>query len=131
MGNLDLLSDEQWSSSTYSKKVKRRVWTCNAISVLGARDQPEITALMNLETEMTAMATHPNDAGLSGTWSDKNYLNDYWRLWPSKSVEASGESPRFQKNSNKDSKATGVLFWFNMLAQLVNIAAQITLYELL
>lgn len=38
---------------------------------------------------------------------------------------------RFKKGSKKDSEAIGAHFQFDVLVQLVNILARITLYELL
>lgn len=88
MGTLDLLSDEQWSSLTHSKKVKRKVRTCNAVWTLGEREQSKIAILTDSKAEMTTMTTHPDKERPSDTKFCKNYLKDYSRIGPSKSLEA-------------------------------------------
>lgn len=44
----------------------------------------EAGALTDSKTEMTAVATHPDNAGPSGTRSSKSYLTDYSKARPDK-----------------------------------------------
>lgn len=59
------------------------------------------------------------------------------KVGPSKPAEAPEEVPikqkelRFQRDLKKDSEVMGMPFLFDVLAQLANIPAHITLYELL
>lgn len=74
------------------------------------------------ETEMTAMATHSNEASPSGTWSGKSYLKNYSNVGPDEPEAMSEDSSmkqkelRFQKDSKKDSKGTCTPFQFDVLA---------------
>lgn len=95
------------------------------------------SALTDSVVEMTTLATHLNEVGLSGTRSHKSYHKYYSKVGSSKSIAASEELTTrqkelsFQKGSKKDSEATGTSFQFDMLAQLANVPTRITLHELL
>lgn len=86
---------------------------------------------------MPALATHPDEAGPSGTRSGKSYLKNYSKSRPNESTIANEESSskqkelRVQKGPKKDSETASASFQFDVLAQLANISACITVYELL
>lgn len=86
---------------------------------------------------MPALATHPDEAGPSRTRSGKSYLKNYSKSRPNESTIANEESSskqkelRVQKGPKKDSETASASFQFDVLAQLANISACITVYELL
>lgn len=132
------MKDKQWITPTNSKKTKGKTRASYAISILGEKDQSGTTPPTNSGIETTTMATRPNEAGLSDTQFRKNYLKDCSKVGPiSNSAEAPGVSPTkqkelpYQKDSKNDSVTIGVSFRFDVLAQLANIFARITLYEFL
>lgn len=61
------------------------------------KDQTTIIMLIDLGLEMTIMTIHPDEAGLSVTQSNKNYLKYYSKLGPSKHVQAFREPYAKQK----------------------------------
>lgn len=97
--NLDLLNDEQWTTSTGSKKAKGKARTSNTVSMLSEKDQSGITLLTDLEVETTTIVTHLNEAGQSGTWSGKNYLNDIRMLGQVNLQKYLKHHPLSRKNS--------------------------------
>lgn len=82
----------------------------------GEKDQSGTTSLTNSEVKTMAIATHPNEAGQSGTQFGKNYLKDYLKIGLSKSTEVPEAPPakqkelHFQKDSRKNNKAIRVSF---------------------
>lgn len=83
------------------------------------------------------MAPYPDKVGPLGTQSSKSYLKNYSKIGLNMPAEAPKEmlveriELRFEKGSKKDYEATITPFQFDMLAQVGNIPARITLHKLL
>lgn len=71
------------------------------------KNQTEISTLTDLEAEITIIATHPEETGLSCTRSGKNYVKDYSKVGPCKYIEiyrelsAKQKELHLQKNSKQ------------------------------
>lgn len=104
---------------------------CNAIFTNLKEEYTAANALTELEVEASAMAAHLDEAGPSGTRSSKTYLEDHLKVGPNKATEVQGEFARlmelFRSDAKKGDKAASSLFQFDIIAQLANILARVTL----
>jgi len=142
----DIIKDEQWESS----KPKLKGKSCNIVSLATDDDVVIIASLSDSEEEKLALVAQPDTSQPAGTQSGKPYLRQYDQTpqdtqQPTTSgitapVQASVPPPpldkgrqkkiRFDKSLKKDPpKGLNTPFRFDMLAQLANIPACITLYE--
>ena len=135
----DLIKDQQWSVSTSQKaKGKAKARSCNMIGVSLIEGDALTASLTDSDNEAMAADT---EIPLAGTRSGKPFAKQYDEAAPSSSkpVEKTAEQPpkkqkelRFNKPLQKENdEGHSTPFRFNVLAQLANIPARITLYELL
>ena len=138
----DIFNDEQWESNQSKRKGK----SCNMISfALSEDDNIPINPLSDSEEEQIVLVAQPTD-----TRSGKTYLRQYDQAVGEAQPSTSKDTPPVQptapaqpveKNKSKDlhfnhslKKNTSGLetpFRFDIMAQLANIPARITLHELL
>ncbi|ONK80588.1 uncharacterized protein A4U43_C01F19510 [Asparagus officinalis] len=131
----DLLMDKQWPLAKSTKpKAKQR--SCNAISAV-PDEGVETTSLSSSENKQLAFTMQP--AQISGTHGEKEYLKKYSKTTatlPKQGKEVAEQTQvkelRYSKALRKDApKSSKDSFRFDVLAQLANIPARITLFELL
>jgi len=141
----DLVQDEQWDS----KKSKSNGKSCNVISILPDDDNLTSASLSDSEGEKHACTTQDDVPQPTSTRSGKSYLKQYEKATDrtqqqmtsvqvpaSASVLTKGkEKPREVRFDHVLKKPSGpgldTPFRFDILTQLANILARITIHELL
>jgi len=144
----DIVKDEQWESNKFKLKGK----SCNTVSLTKDDDAMTIASLSDSEEEKFALAAQPAATQPLGTRSGRPYSRQYDQTVdetqrPMTSgtiapVQVSVLSPALDKKEAKGglidkllkknpSKGLNAPFRFDILSQLANISAQITLHELL
>jgi len=131
----------------YQQKVKgkARASPCNMVCASSREAETDVPLLTDSEEETIVLAAELNAPRLAETCSGQSYLMKYDELvanLPGPTSEPTKPSAkqhvekqkelRYSKALPKDrSEGTSVPYHFGVLAQLVNILARITLYELL
>ena len=141
----DLTKDKQWDS----RKPKPKGKSCNIVSVFPDDDNITIASLSDYEDEKQALAAQDAAPQPKGTRSEKSYLRQYEKTTDetqqpttSGEVPVPASAPTLGKENQKEvwfdrvlNKTSGprldAHFCFDILAQLANISAQITIHELL
>ena len=126
-------------------KGKAKTFSCNVVCASSREDETYVTSLTDSEGGKIVLVVEQSAPLVAGTRSGQQYLKKYDEMVPSSSKptkEAAKQSTkqpvekqkelRYNKALLKDNvKRPSTLFCFNVLAQLVNIPAEITFYELL
>jgi len=141
----DLVQDEQWDS----KKSKSKGKSCNVISILPDDGSLTTASLSDYEGEKHACTTQADVPQPTGTRSKKSYLKQYEKAiddtqqqTTSVQISTPAPLPMTGKEKQKEIRFDHVLkkplgpglnmpFRFDILAQLANIPACITIHELL
>jgi len=141
----DLVQDKQWDSKKSNSKGK----SCNVISILPDDGNLTSASLSDSEGEKPACTTQADVPQPTGTRSGKTYLKQYERATDetqqqttSVQVPVPTSIPTKGKEKSKEVRFDHVLkrplgprldtpFRFDILAQLANIPARITIHELL
>jgi hypothetical protein len=136
----DLITDQQWTADT--KKIvkgKVRASTCNAVGVSTVEEETNTTSITESEEEEFIFNTEP-ETPLAGTRSGRQFSKNYGQAVASSSnpLEKMVEPPTKKKElrfnqplRNNDEGVPSKTFHFDVMAQLANIPARITLHELL
>ena len=149
----DLVEDQQWTSATKKKsKGKGKASSCNVITPCPREEDGATASLTDTDNERSVLAAEQEIQPNSGTRSGKKYLKKY-----DQAAGGSAENPEeveeqlekeqppkqpTDKKKPKELRYNTVLqkdraeksktpFQFNVLAQLANIPARLTIYELL
>jgi len=141
----DLAQDEQWDSN----KSKSKGRSCNIVSILPDDDNVTIASLSDSENERHVFTAQADVPQPTGTRSGNSYLKQYDKTTDETqqqttsvevpvpaSVLTSGKEKQkevwFDRVLKKPSSpGLDVPFRFDILAQLANILARITIHELL
>jgi len=141
----DLVQDEQWDS----KKSKSKGKSCNVISILPDDGNLTAASLSDSEGEKHACTTQADVPQPTGTRSEKSYLKQYEKATDetqqqttSVQISTPAPLPTTEKEKRKEIRFDHVLkrpsgpglnmpFHFDILAQLANIPARITIHKLL
>jgi len=141
----DLVDGQQWTTVTSRRsKGKAKASSCNVVCVSSREAETDVPSLTDSEEETIVLAAEPNQL-VAETRSGQSYLKKYDEMvaTPPKptteSAKPSTKQPverqkelRFSKAHSKDNaEGSTTPYRFDILAQLANIPARITLYELL
>jgi len=142
----DLVESQQWTTVTSRKsKGKAKASPYNVVCVSSQEAETDVPSLTNSEEETIVLAAELNAPLVAETHSDQSYLKKYDEMVTNppkitrEPTKQSTKQPvekekeiRYAKALPKD-KAEGSSppYHFDILAQLANILARITLYELL
>ncbi|ONK72755.1 uncharacterized protein A4U43_C04F22830 [Asparagus officinalis] len=139
----DLIEDQQWTN-TLPKQKGGKAKSANMISPSVSENNDHLKPLTDSEEERIVLAAYPE--GNPGTRSGKVYLRNYDQnaqeaeeqpqdpggSVPKKPADKGKQKElRFNKNLHQDLGETSAPYQFNVMVQLANIPARITLYELL
>ena len=137
----DIMEDQQWTTVNRKKSRGKGKAPCNVVSVSSKETEMNTASLTNSEEERTVFIVGPEIQPISVTRSGKQYLKNYNEAEPSnaKPIEEvvsqppkKAKEPRFSKPLRPNNvEGPSAPFNFDVLAQLANIPARITLYELL
>ena len=141
----DLIDGQQWTTVTSRKsKGKAKASSCNVVCASSREAETDIPPLTDSEEETIVLAAEPSQL-VAETRSGQPYLKKYGETTvtpprpaaePAKpSTKQPGEKQkelRFSRVLSKDvAEGSTPPYRFDVLAQLANIPARITLYELL
>ena len=137
----DIIKDQQWTTVNRKKIRSRGKANCHVVSVSSKETETNMASLTDSEEEKSAFIAGPEAQPISTTRSGKQYLKDYDKAAANAS-RTTGEvadqllkkikEARFNKSLRQDHvEGPSTPFNFDVLAQLANIPARITLYELL
>ena len=123
---------------------KAKASSSNVVSVFTRETEEDVASLTSSGDEGSALVADTGPPPISKTRSDKQYLKQYGEPVansPQQADEATEQSTRpsvekqkelrYVKALLKSGAGPSTLFCFDVLAQLANIPARITLYELL
>ena len=141
----DIINDPQWATRGKESKGKAKMTSCNMISTSLKEDDAETSSLTDSEEEEFTLAAERDSPVEAGTRSGKDYLRRYDEAvesssktieepvkLPSEKEKAKSKELRYNKALRRDDIAKpSSPFRFDVLAQLANIPARITLYKLL
>ena len=141
----DLVDGQQWTTVTNRKsKGKAKASSYNVVCASSREAETDVPSLTDSEEETIALATEPNQL-VAKTRSDQLYLKRYDEMattLPKPAMESAKPSTmqpverqkelQFFKVLSKDiAEGSTAPYRFDVLTQLANIPARITLYELL
>ena len=144
--HLDLVDSQQWTTVTSrTSKGKAKASSCNVVCASSREAETAVPSLTDSEEETTVLAAEPNKPLVVETRSGQSYLKKYNEMVaspPKPTTESAKPSTkqlvekqkelRFSKAFPKDNaEGSTTPYRFNVLAQLANIPARITFYELL
>jgi len=142
----DLVEGQQWTTVTNRKsKGKVKASPYNVVCASSREAETDVPSLTDSEEETIVLAVEPNAPLMAETRSGQSYLKKYdefvanspgLTLEPTKpSAKPPAEKQkelRYARALPKDkAEGTSAPYHFDVLAQLDNIPARITLYELL
>jgi len=137
---------QQWTTIINNKsKGKARASSCNVVCASSREAETDVPSLTNSEEETIVLAAELNEPLVAKTRSGQSYLKKYNELVANPSgptsepTKPSAKQPvekqkelRYSKALPKDkAEGTSAPYRFDVLSQLANIPARITLYELL
>jgi len=142
----DLVEGQQWTTVTNREsKGKVKASPCNVVCASSQEADTDIPSLTDSEEETIVLAAELNAPLVAETRSGQSYLKKYDEMvanspkptpeptkTPTKQPLEKQKELRYSKALPKDkAKGSSTPYRFNILAQLANIPARITLYELL
>jgi len=138
----DLVGSQQWTTIT-NRKSKEKASPCNVVCTSSREVETDVPLLTDSEEETIVLAAELNAPLVAETRSGQSYLKKYDEMvgnppktTPTKQstrqpVEKQKEI-QYDKALLKDkAEGSSAPYRFDVLAQLANIPARITLYELL
>jgi len=140
------MEGQQWTTVTNRKsRGKAKVSPCNVVCASSRKAKTDVPSLTDSEEETIVLAVKLNALLVAGTRSGQSYLKKYDEMVanPPKSTpeptKQSAKQPvekqkelRYAKARPKDKlEESSVPYRFDVLTQLANIPARITLYEVL
>ena len=142
----DLVKSKQWTTVTNRKfKGKAKASPCNVVCASSREAKIDVPSLTNSEEEIIVLIVELNAPLVVETYSGQSYLKKYNEMVtnpPKITPELTKQSTKQPVEKQKEiqyakafpkDKAEGSSppYHFDILAQLANIPARITLYELL
>jgi len=140
------VESQQWTTATNRKsKGKTKASPCNVACASSREAEIDVPPLTDSKEETIVLAAEPNAPLVVGTCLSQSYLKKYDKMvanLPKPTLEPTKQSTKQPVEKQKElryakvlrkNKAEGSLapYYFDVLAQLANIPARITLYELL
>ena len=141
----DLVDGQQWTTVTNRKsKGKAKASSCHVVCASSREAEDDVPSLTDSEEETIVLAAEPNQS-MTGTRSGQPYLKQYGEVAanpPQPAAEPTRPSTKPPVEKQKETRFSRALqkgiaegsttpYRFDVLAQLANIPARITLYELL
>ena len=141
----DLVNEQQWTTVTNRKsKGKAKASSCNVVCASSREAETDVPSLTDSEEETIVLTAEPNQP-MAGTRSGQPYLKQYGETAatpPQPAAEPTKPSAKQPVEKQKEIRFSRALqkgiaegstspYRFDVLAQLANIPARITLYELL
>ena len=138
----DLVNEQQWTTVTNRKsKGKAKASSCNVVCASSREAETDVPSLTDSEEETIVLAAEPNQP-MAGTRSGQPYLKQYGETTatpPQPAVDPTKPSTKQLVEKQKETRFSRVLskgmaegsttpYRFDVLAQLANIPARITLY---